>query len=138
MNALKQDVVYALRSLLRAPGFPATVVLTLALGIGANSAIFSVVDVVLFRPLPFPDAARGVNVAWNGSGYLQPLSAVKFQYWHDHARSFDAMATWRHLLARVDKGTDVAAVPALGVSRDFLRVLGYTPPHDSRESCGVD
>ena len=127
MNALRQDLVYALRSLRRSSGFTAMVVLTLALGIGANTAIFSVVDAVLLRPLPFPDAERVVNLAWNGSGYLQSLSAVKFQYWHDHARSFDAMATWRHLLARVEMGTDVSAVPALDVSRDFLRVLGYTP-----------
>ena len=127
MNALRQDIAYALRSLLRTPGFTATVVLTLALGIGANSAIFSVVDAVLFRPLPFPDAGRVVNIAWGGSGHLQLLSAAKFQYWRDHARSFDAMATWRHLLARVDSGTDVVAVPALGASADFFRVLGYTP-----------
>jgi predicted permease len=127
MNALRQDVGYALRSLLRTPGFTATVVVTLALGVGANSAIFSVVDAVLFRPLPFPEAGRVVNVAWNGSGHLQALSAVKFQYWHDHTRSFDAMATWRHLPARVDTGTDVSAVPALSVSRDFLTVVGYTP-----------
>jgi putative ABC transport system permease protein len=127
MNALRQDLVYALRSLLRAPGFTAMVVLTLALGIGANSAIFSALDAVLLRPLPFPDAERVVNIAWNGSGYLQPLSAVKFQYWYDHARSFDAMATWRHSLGRVDIGGEVSAVRALGVSRDFFQVVGYTP-----------
>jgi hypothetical protein len=55
------------------------------------------------------------------------LSAIKFQYWHDHARSFDAMATWQHLLARVDRGTEVSALRALGVSRDFFEVLGYEP-----------
>ena len=91
MDALVQDTVYAVRSLLRARGFTTTVVLTLALGIGANSAIFSVVDAVLLRPLPFPDAGRVVNVAWDGSDNLQLLSAPKFQYWHDHARSFEAM-----------------------------------------------
>ena len=127
MNALGQDLVHALRSLLRGPWFTAMVVLTLALGIGANSAIFSVVDAVLLRPLPFADAGRVVNVAWDGGGYLQALSAAKFQYWHDHTRAFDAMATWRSLRARVDTGREVAAVRALGVSRDFLQVVGYTP-----------
>ena len=127
MNAIQQDLAYALRSLGRTPGFAITVVLTLALGIGANSAIFSAVDTVLLRPLPFPDAERVENVAWDGSGYLQSSSATKFQYWHDHARSFEAMATWRHVLARVDTGTEVSAVQTLGVSRDFLRVLGFTP-----------
>lgn len=127
IEALAQDVRYALRLLRRSPGFTAVALLTLALGIGANSAIFNVVDAVLLRPLPFPDADRVVHVAWDGGGHLQSLSAVKFQYWHDHARSFEAMATWRHLPARVDAGTNVSPVPALGVSRDFLRVLGYTP-----------
>jgi putative ABC transport system permease protein len=127
MNALQQDLVYALRSLFRTPAFTTMVVLTLALGIGATSAIFSAVDTILLRPLPFPEAERVVNVAWEGSGHLQQLSAVKFQYWHDHARAFDAMATWRHLPTRVDRGTEVSAVRGLSVSRDFLGVLGYTP-----------
>ena len=127
MNALGQDLVYALRSLIRARWFTAMVVLTLALGIGANSAIFSVVDAVLLRPLPFPDAGRVVNVAWEGSGYLQALSAVKFQYWRDHARAFDAMATWQSQAGRVDTGREVSAVRTLGVSRDFLQVVGYPP-----------
>ena len=128
MHALGQDLMYALRSLLRVPVFAATVVLTLALGIGATSAVFSVLDAILLRPLPFPDADRVVNVAWDGSGHLQLLSSAKFQYWHDHARSFDAMATWRSLPGRVDLGGEVAAVRVLRVSRDFLQVVGYTPP----------
>jgi predicted permease len=127
MDALRQDVVHALMSLLRAPRFTATVVLTLALGIGANSATFSVVDAVLLRPLPLPDAGRVVNLAWDGSGYLQALSSVKFQYWHDQARSLDAIATWRPSLGELDRGGEVSAVRTLDVSADFLRVLGYTP-----------
>jgi putative ABC transport system permease protein len=127
MNAVRQDLVYALRSFARAPGFTAAAVLTLALGIGANSAIFSVVDAVLLRPLPFPGAGRVVDVAWDGSGILQRLSAIKFQYWKDNTRSFEAMATWRPIPARVEAGRDVAGVHALEVTADFLRVLGFTP-----------
>jgi putative ABC transport system permease protein len=127
MDALRQDLVYSLRALLNTPSFSAIVVGTLALGIGANSAMFSVIDAVLLRPLPFPRAERVVNVAWDGSGYLQSLSAAKFQYWHDHTRAFEAMATWQVRPAHVDMGAQVSAVRALYVSRDFLHVLGHPP-----------
>jgi predicted permease len=120
-------LVQSLRSLRNAPGFTAVVVVTLALGIGANSAIFSVVDAVLLRPLPFPNGERVVNLKWDGSGHRQYMSAAKFQYWHDHARAFDAMATWRHSLLGVDRAGEISAVQALGVSRGFLDVVGYTP-----------
>jgi predicted permease len=104
------------------------VVLTLAIGVGATTAVFSVVDAVLLRPLPFPDARRVVNVAWDGGGYLQSaLSSVKFQYWREHARAFDATATWRSFPARLDEGEGVSVVRVLRVSHDFLRVLGFTP-----------
>ena len=127
MNALGQDLTYALRSLLRVPGFTAIAVLTLALGIGPTSAIFSVVNAVLLRPLPFPDAGQVVNVAWSGSGHLQRLSAVKFQYWKEHTRSFDALATWRPMLGPVEIGGDVSAVWTLGVGPDFFQAVGYEP-----------
>jgi len=122
-----RDVQYAARQLRKNPGFASVVVITLALGLGANTAVFSVLNAVLLRPLPYPDAERLVNVAWDGSGYLQELSSVKFQYWHDHARSFDAMATWRSSLDQVGITEERSNVRALSVSRDFLNVLGYTP-----------
>ena len=92
MGTLGQDLSYSLRSLRKAPAFTVVAIVTLALGVGANSAIFTVVNAVLLRPLPFSNPGRVVNLAWDGSGYLQSLSATKFQYWHDHARSFEAMA----------------------------------------------
>ena len=79
MGTLGQDLAYSLRSLRKAPTFTAVAIVTMALGVGANSAIFSVVNAVLLRPLPFADAERVVNLAWDGSGYLQSLSATKFQ-----------------------------------------------------------
>lgn len=127
MNAVRQDVVYALRTFVRTPGFTAMAVLTLAVGIGVNSAIFSVVDTVLLRPLPFPAAERVVELTWEGGGQLQRLSAIKFQHWKDRTRSFEAMATWQPIPARVETGTEVAAIDALEVTRDFLRVLGFAP-----------
>jgi putative ABC transport system permease protein len=78
MDHLRQDLQYAFRRLLRNPGFTAIAVLTLALGIGANSAIFSVINAVLFRPLPFPEPTRlvGVYQVWKGS--RQVMSPANF------------------------------------------------------------
>jgi hypothetical protein len=74
---LWHDLRYAARTASKERGFSVLAVLIMALGIGANSAVFSVLDAVLLRPLPFPNAERVVHLSWDGSGYLQSLSAVK-------------------------------------------------------------
>ncbi|HSG46765.1 MAG TPA: ABC transporter permease, partial [Longimicrobiales bacterium] len=115
-------------SLVRAPAFTAAAVLTLGLGIGANSAFFSVLDGVVRRPLPLPDADRFVHLAWDhGEGPQAALTPIQFEYWRDNTRSFEGVATYKSFLGRVDAGDHVDGVPSLRVSRGFLDVLGFTP-----------
>src|SRR5215468_1746973 len=93
LESVLQDVRLGFRAIRRSPGFSAIVILTLALGIGLNTAIFSLVHSVLLKPLPYPDAERlvwfgeqigrsgGVSVTW-----------VNFKHWHDTNRTFDVIA----------------------------------------------
>src|SRR6267142_688941 len=93
MDTLRQDLAYALRRLRQSPGFTLVAVATLALGIGANSAIFSIVDAVLLRPLPFEEPDRLVQVAqvWEGrnTGIYSPQNFLDMQA---AAQSFESLA----------------------------------------------
>src|SRR5687767_10270551 len=97
MHTLVSDLRFAVRSLLRCRAFAAIIVATLALGIGANSAIFSVVNAALLAPLPFPNP-DALYLVWGdrpASGLPQlPLSLPNFIDVRDRARSFEAMAIW--------------------------------------------
>jgi len=95
MDTFVQDVRYAVRKLLRSPGFTFIALTTLALAIGATTAIFSVVDGVLLRPLPFRNPERIVRVGESGrDGRPFPLSALDYIDYRDGAKSFDAMAPY--------------------------------------------
>jgi putative ABC transport system permease protein len=126
MSDLTQDFRYAVRLLLRQPGFAIITILILALGIGATTAIFSVVDTVLLRPLPYADADRVVSVANNyrGSRNRGQVSAPDFHDWQDQAGSFEHLAAYTSGQSSilVDGVADYAIVTR--ATPEFFRVMG--------------
>ena len=108
------DLKYAARLLLKQPAFTLIATLVLALGIGANTAIFSVVDAVLLRPLPYADQDRLVSVAtfWRKSGVRGTMSAPDFHDYHDQATSFEDLAAYQRVetSVSVNGGADYAVV----------------------------
>jgi putative ABC transport system permease protein len=119
---------YALRALAARPGFCLTAVVTLALGIGANSAIFSAVHAILIRPLPFADPGRLVSI-WqvNSSGGKNPVSPRSFDYWRSRNRAFEDMAMMAGWYYTVTGRGDAEQVLGSRVSANFFRLLGREP-----------
>jgi predicted permease len=129
MDALRNDIRFALRSFLRSPGFSAITVLTLALGIGATTAIFSVIYGVLLRPLPYPEPDRIVRV-WqiDKDGKRMDVSDPNFADWQARTRGLDALAQVQGPFpVSVSGDLEPVRVPAAIVSRDFFRILGVRP-----------
>jgi putative ABC transport system permease protein len=129
MDTLFRDVRHAARALLRAREVTALAIVILALGIGAVTAIFSVVNKVVLHPLPYPDPDQIVFLGWRWSngGQAYALSWRKFVFWHDHSRVFDGLATYRQydvLLGGAERATDVSEAR---ISADLLHVLGARP-----------
>ena len=130
METFLQDLRYALRNLVRQPGFAATAILTLALGIGATTAIFSVVNAVVLRPLPYrePDAIVAVRTLWTKTGLNSAtVSAPDFHDWKAQNRSFDALAYYSGGEAPVmaDGNPDYATTYI--VTPGFFDALGVGP-----------
>lgn len=128
MDDFWQDVRYGVRMLLKNPGFTIVAVITLALGIGANTAIFSVVNGVLLRPLPYPAAGELVQVfsVWPTQPRF-PMAVADFKDYMDQNTVFSSAA----LYAERDLDLTVSNTPlhlsGLGVSRMYFQVLGYHP-----------
>ena len=124
---LARDVRYALRGLRRTPGFTAVVVLTLALGIGANTAVFSVVNAVLLRPLPYREPERLVTIEHyypSLNGLQAPVSAAGFADYRDRTRIFDGVAVespWRPTLTGRSEPERLAGAR---VSGQYFSTLG--------------
>jgi putative ABC transport system permease protein len=146
-----RDTRYGLRLLLRTPVFAAVAILSLALGIGANAAIFQLIDTVRFRALPVADPQGLVEVRADGvDGFGISASfnaAVTHPLWEQmraHQSAFASMFAWGNAEFFVGRGDEARQVRGLWVSGDFFRVLGITPergrmiePGDDRRGCGA-
>jgi predicted permease len=125
------DLKYALRSLLKNPGFTALAVIVMALGIGANTAVFSVVNAVLLRPLGYKNPERIVTLSplWKKSGKSGgSSSAPDFHDWHDQSTAFDAMAYYTYYgPTAVMAGPTAEYAEVVAVSSEFFRVFGAEP-----------
>jgi putative ABC transport system permease protein len=131
MDALVQDLRYAARTLLRSPGFTLVAVLTLALGIGANTAMFGVVDGVLLRPAPVEDLGRTVAV-WETDRHSgttrEPSSVPDYFDFQDRSRSFERLAAFTPAeVSLTPERGDPSRLAALAVTDGYLRLLGIRP-----------
>src|SRR5215213_2258890 len=140
MRALIQDLRFSYRILLKTPGFAAIAILTLALGIGACTAIFSIVDGVLLRSLPYPEPDRLVQLReLNEKGSQMAVAEPNFLDLRERSRSLDAVAQYAGGQMTIVGGSEPTRAGTLSVSGDFFRVLGVQPfsgrtfaPEDSR------
>src|SRR5581483_7778148 len=128
-----RDLRYAARALGKSPGFTAVIVLTLALSIGANSAIFSVIEGVLLRPLPYPRQDRVVRIFTHSNAYPKfPINAFDFLDFRARNRSFGCMAVMTRSDVQLSGIGDPVRLSGFQVSAGYFRVLGI-PPRIGRE-----
>jgi putative ABC transport system permease protein len=117
--------------LAKSPGFTAIVVVTLALGIGANTAIFSLVNTVLLRPLPYPEPQRVVTLGLNygRGGVSDDFESLQYVYWREHSQAFDSLAAVFGSMGGFNLVGDSGPVHVRGskVSRGFFHAVGIEP-----------
>ena len=132
LERLLQDARYALRQLWRSPGFSIVAMLTLALGIGATTAIFTLVYDVMLRPLPFTQADRLVTIEekvaeWSNLYPTLPVSANHFMFWQRHNRTFDSMAIMEQYSMPLGAGGRPLQVETLSATPGIFSVLRVQP-----------
>ena len=126
---LGQDTRHALRMLRRSPAFSLVAILVLGLGIGASTAVFSVVHAVVLKPLPFPDADRlvALRTLWKDTGGHRQASILDFEDWRDGATRFEAIALYNagESAVAIDRSPQFATIAR--VSDQFFRVFAVAP-----------
>jgi putative ABC transport system permease protein len=128
MDSFLKDIRIGVRSLLKRRGFTAIAVTTLALGIGACTAIFSVVDGVLLRPLPYPEAERIVQLTEiNAAGRQMSFAEPNFLDVRARSRTLETVAQYNVDLTTITGGIEPVRAQTSGVSGDFFKVLGVQP-----------
>src|SRR6266704_5688491 len=129
MDALLQDLRYTLRTLAKSPGFTTAVVLTLALGIVANTAIFSLIYAVLLKPLPYPESHRlvGLSETYQGNRGELDVTYSEFRYLQDNSDVFEALAVSTGVGFSIYTGDVAERVAGLRVSREYFATLGTQP-----------
>jgi putative ABC transport system permease protein len=128
MSKLAQSFKYALRRLTNSPGFTIVAVLTLALGIGANSAMFSIINAVLLRPLPYRDPQRLVLLSEHWPQFPRlSLSYLNFRDWRDQSHSFEAVAAVRNNVMTMTGVPEAERLPTQNVTANLFDMLGVKP-----------
>jgi putative ABC transport system permease protein len=130
LHSVLSDCRYGLRQLLKNPGFTAVAVVSLALGIGANTALFSVINAVILRPLPFRDPGRLVAVLSIDPGDATQggdISYPAFLDWQSQTRSFEAMSVWSNTSLTYTGGDQPESVRGVMVSANLFSLLGVSP-----------
>ncbi|HEY0170879.1 MAG TPA: ABC transporter permease [Pyrinomonadaceae bacterium] len=130
LESILRDAKYGVRTLAKNKGFTAVAVLTLALGIGANTAIFTVIDAVLLRPLPYPEAGRMVKLyARDAAGEDFSVSPADFLEGYSRAEVFEHLAAYREFSFNMASQERSERVSGAVVSPEFFSVMGATPRH---------
>jgi putative ABC transport system permease protein len=128
MRTLARSFHYAFRKLRNNPGFAFVSVLTLALGIGANSAMFSIVNAVLLRPLPYRDPQNLVMLSEHWPQFPKmTLSYLNYQDWRDQSRSFEGMGAVRNSVVTMTGFAEAERIPSQNVTANLFDLLGVKP-----------
>ena len=128
MGTLFQDVRYGMRVLWKSPGFTVVAMLTLALGIGANTAVFSIVNGVLLDPLPFPHAEQLIALGENKANFENgSISFPNFRDWQKENRTFSSMALSRIFSFNLLGAGEPEQIDGELISSDFFSTLGVKP-----------